>query len=61
MKPQTDPNQDVLDLLEGDEHLDLDPYPCYFRDDDFTPASVRGQFYGIGGFGLVQGLDLLFG
>jgi len=61
MKHQTNQHEDLFDLLEGDEHLDMDPHPLYFPDDDFTPARVRGMFYGIGGFDVVQGLDLLWG
>jgi hypothetical protein len=39
----------------------MDPYPCYFGTGGMVPESLRGKFYGIGGFDIVQGLDLLFG
>jgi hypothetical protein len=61
MKQRTSKDEDVFDLLEGEEHLDMDPYPCYFGTGGMVPESLRGKFYGIGGFDIVQGLDLLFG
>jgi len=61
MKQPTNAVQDVLDCLEGDEHLELDPRACHFPDHGLVPAQLRGKFYGIGGFDIVQGLDLLWG
>lgn len=51
---------DILDLLEGHEHLDLDATCHYFGIDATVPEKLRGTFYGISGFNVVTGLDLLF-
>lgn len=61
MKQRTSKDDDIFDLLEGDERLDMDPYPQYFGTDCMVPERLRGTFYGIGGFDVIQGLDLLFG
>jgi len=60
MKQQTDSSQDIFELLEGGERLDMDPRPLYFGNDAMVPDKLRGMFYGIGGFYIVQGLDLFF-
>lgn len=68
MKQRTNSNQDLIDLFDG-EYLEIDPHPLYLERKAFchnsegglTLRTVEYTFYGIGGFGIMQGLDLLFG
>jgi len=60
LKQQTNPREDIFDLLEGGEHLDLDPV-CRRFPVNYGIERLRGVLYDISGFDIVQGLDLLFG